>query len=126
MRSHALGWLAVIVLAAVALRLGVGDWLPNTCPLRLLTGIPCAACGMTRAATALCHGDFAQATAFNLASIPLALLLAVWMNLLAWEAIANRPVVRPVWRRCGKVVIGLLVALMLAAWAVNIYRHFRC
>ncbi len=124
MRSRALWWLAVVLLAAAALRMGLADWLPNTCPLRRLTGIPCATCGMTRAAAALCHGELARASAFNIAAVPLALLLGAWMALVAWEAITDRAIIRPVWRRCGTVVTWLLVVLMLAAWIANLHRHF--
>ncbi|MCX6898261.1 MAG: DUF2752 domain-containing protein [Verrucomicrobia bacterium] len=113
-----------MLLLAVLLRLGLSDWLPNTCPLRRLTGIPCATCGMTRAAAALCHGELAQASAFNIAAIPLALLTVVLMGLLAWEAITGRAIIRPVWQRCSVVVTWLLVALMLVAWLVNLHRYF--
>ncbi|MBI5686208.1 MAG: DUF2752 domain-containing protein [Verrucomicrobia bacterium] len=124
MRSRALWMLAVVLLAGALLRLGLADWLPNICPLRRLTGIPCATCGMTRAATALCHGELLQASAFNIAAIPLAALLAVLVGLLAWEAVTDRAIIRPAWQRCSSVVTWLLVALMLAAWSVNLWRHF--
>lgn len=119
-------WLwAAVLLAAGALYLGLAEWVPMTCPLRRFTGIPCATCGMTRAAVALCHGEFAQATAFNIASVPLAAMLAAVMGLLVWEAVTGRAVVRPLWQWCSGALTWLLVALMLVAWAVNLWRHFR-
>jgi len=79
---------------------------------------------MTRAAAAMCHGELAQASAFNIAAIPLALLVATLMGLFTWEAVTDRAIIRPLWRRCSNVVTWLLVALMLVAWIVNLHRHF--
>ncbi|MBI5817510.1 MAG: DUF2752 domain-containing protein [Verrucomicrobia bacterium] len=124
MRSRALWVLAAVLLVAALLRFGLSDWLPAMCPLRRLTGIPCATCGMTRAAAALSRGELAQASAFNIAAIPLALLLAALMGLFAWEAVTDRAIVGPVWRRCSKPVTWFLVVLLLAAWVVNLHRHF--
>lgn len=62
--------LAGIVLFYVALEsLGV------TCPIKFLTGISCAGCGMSRAWLALLRGDWSAALAFHplvLLPIPLA------------------------------------------------------
>jgi len=44
-----------------------------TCILRLIAGIPCPACGLTRAALAIAALDFAAATAFHPLSLPLCL-----------------------------------------------------
>ncbi len=124
MRSRALWTWGAVLLVAALLRLGLTDLLPNMCPLRRLTGIPCATCGMTRAAAALSRGELAKASGFNIAAIPLALLLAVLMGLLAWEAVTDRAVVDPVWQRCSKPVTWFLVVLLLAAWGVNLHRYF--
>lgn len=65
--------LAAIVLVYVGLEaLGV------TCPIKFLTGVSCAGCGMSRAWLALLRGDWAGALAFHplvLLPIPLGLLL---------------------------------------------------
>ena len=39
-------------------------WMPK-CPLRLLTGWNCPACGLQRAAHALLHGRFVEALTYN-------------------------------------------------------------
>lgn len=56
---------------------------PILCPLRLLTGLPCAGCGMTRAFVALVHGQWDAALGFNLLSpLVFASLLAWWLGAL--------------------------------------------
>lgn len=52
------------------------------CPLRFLTGISCAGCGMTRALFALLHGDFAAAWHFHplIYIMPLLLILFFFRN----------------------------------------------
>lgn len=36
------------------------------CPMRLITGLPCPGCGLTRSWVASAHGDFADAFAYNI------------------------------------------------------------
>ena len=43
----------------------ISDLPTPLCPLHALTSIPCPTCGMTRATTALLHGDLAGALAWN-------------------------------------------------------------
>lgn len=47
-----------------------------TCPLKLLTGVPCPGCGMTRAFVAIAHGDLSAARDYNLLSPVVYLALA--------------------------------------------------
>src|SRR5213082_114107 len=46
---------------------------PPLCPFRLLTGLPCPGCGLTRSVVSLAHGDLAAALTFH----PLGPLLIV-------------------------------------------------
>lgn len=59
--------------------LGVG------CGFRALTGLPCPLCGGTHACAALVQGDLAAAWAAN----PGALVLLLWLALLAGQALAE-------------------------------------
>lgn len=73
---YALIFGAITLLAAAAawLRITVTTgWIPALCVLREVTGIPCPACGSTRALSALLTGRIGSALAFN----PLVTLLAV-------------------------------------------------
>lgn len=96
---------------------------PVVCPLRSSTGIPCAGCGMTRAACALAHGNVDAATRLNAASVPFALLAAVWMGALGAEIVAGRPRVSPLWTRWSAVVTWMVVVLTLS-WGLSLAGHF--
>ena len=100
---------------------GPGSW-PVVCPLRRWTGVPCATCGMTRAAACLVRGDLAGAFGYNLAAIPVALFaLAVW-GMVLWEALGRSPVWPGFWRRWGTWLTWLAVPLLAAAWIVNLVK----
>nr|WP_040517702.1 DUF2752 domain-containing protein [Gordonia aichiensis] len=57
---------------------------PDICPFRMMTGLPCPGCGLTRSWVHLMHGDVGGALAFNpfgpltLAVTAVAVVLAVW------------------------------------------------
>lgn len=48
------------------------------CPFRLLTGIPCPACGLTRAGISLLCFDINKGLFYNPMIIPIALLIIYW------------------------------------------------
>ena len=123
-RLRAVSTVFGVILIAVGLRLGLAHHLPVICPLRRFTGIPCASCGLTRAAVALCHGQLATASAQHLAAIPLAVVVLTLLFLLCWEAVTQRSIIRPLWKRSSSSFTWLTVGLMLAAWGLNLHRHF--
>jgi hypothetical protein len=51
--------------------------LPTLCPFRLLTGVPCPACGISRSVGALSAGDFSTSTSMH----PLGILVALSISL---------------------------------------------
>jgi Protein of unknown function (DUF2752) len=55
------------------------------CPFRLITGLACPLCGMTRGLTFFLHGHWQQALGFHLFSPIVAALLTGW---LVWDALA--------------------------------------
>jgi len=98
---------AMICIAAVRPALPGTDLV--LCPLRRVTGVPCAFCGMTRAVTAAVHGDFGASLFFNpggLLIIALAVLLLV-----AWR-----------WRRAVVPVWAVLTFFALL-WAYQIFKY---
>ena len=92
---------AGVALATVALAPLWRAMLPGLppCPLRTLSGWPCAACGAGRAAEALLGGDVLTAVAFN----PLLVLAAAALVVVGLAA--------PLWVRSGRTVPALVAPL---------------
>jgi hypothetical protein len=118
------------VFAAIALLSFVTAWLlpllpiSYTCPLKGITGLPCATCGMTRAFVRLAHGDTAGAVAAS----PLGALLAlgVWTYAVA-DAVrmalgAPLPVPSP---RALRAATVLGIAALIVNWAWLVVREGR-
>ncbi len=63
---------------------------PVLCPLHGVLGLPCPACGLTRALTALLHGDLVTALWWNALSFPVAALLLLAPLVAVAELAAGR------------------------------------
>jgi Protein of unknown function (DUF2752) len=95
---------------------------PTVCLFKLATGLPCPGCGMGRATIALFHGHFVDSLYYNVLCIPFT--LAVW-TLLLWmglDLLRHRETAYPfLMRRASLPLSLLLVALIAANWALNIF-----
>lgn len=60
------------------------------CPFKKITGIPCPACGTTRALLALLHGQWIQALQLNPLALPAALFLLITPLWIAADIAARR------------------------------------
>jgi len=91
---------------------GLNGWGPK-CLLHEWTGLHCAGCGMTRAASHLLHGRLWEAFRMNPLMVGLLPLVSVGMGLeiAAWVRGPGRPTPRLRLGMWG--TIGLLVALIL-------------
>ncbi len=89
---------------------------PVTCPFRLMTGLRCPLCGMTRATVRMARGDLVGALHLHpLAPIVLFIVIGgtlIWLGFFA----RGRPV--PAWLRVRPRVALPLFALV---WLVNIF-----
>lgn len=92
--------------------------MPTVCPLRIVAGIPCPSCGLTRAARDVLHGDLASATHMH----PLWWLVLPFVGtLIALESVAYvRTGHAGQWgqrasvQRMGVVIMLLLVVVWIA------------
>ncbi len=84
---------------------------PTTCLFRILTGLPCPACGMTRSWVHLAHGDVATAFEYNLFGPP---GMAVAVGIVAYTAVALVRRRRP--ERLLDVVSPKLALGLVAMW----------
>lgn len=85
-----------------------------TCLLKLATGVPCPACGMTRASLRLLRGDVLGSLAMHPAALPLAVGLAVAAAL----ALAL-PAGHPGWDRFVRASVTALALALLAVWCAR-------
>jgi hypothetical protein len=116
-----------IALAALASALGIRllgllePWLPPlpACPLKALTGIPCATCGLTRCVLALGQGRWQEALHWHPVAVVILALLPLagaWDLARAFRGRAHSPLPRGLgWRL-------LAAALLLGAWALQVAR----
>ena len=89
------------------------------CPLRRWTGVPCVACGTTRATLALVHGDVVAAIRWN----PLGTtVVALFVLHLALRVVAGRAVRIELSPREWRIALGCGVALLLANWVYVFFR----
>jgi len=92
----------------------------EVCGFKLLTGLPCPTCGMTRAACHAVHGHWAQSVAAHPAGLILAAGLAGWMLWAAAEAWRGQPIAEALRRRLAKVFIIAGIAVSGLFWAIQL------
>lgn len=95
-----------VALAASAVFIGGMVWIFGaSCPMRILFGIPCPGCGMTRALVLLCQGKVLESVQMH----PMALLLILGIGFGLAERYGG------LWHRRWK---GNLLLWYLVGWAV--------
>src|SRR4051794_22012477 len=57
---------------------------PSLCPFKVLTGLPCPGCGLTRSTVALLHGDLSTSLYFHPLGAPMVAALMVLAVIDAW------------------------------------------
>jgi hypothetical protein len=102
------------LLAAALIPPGVADHGPVTCPFRLMTGIPCPSCGLTRSWVALMHGSLSESVAYH----PLGPVVAVVAVLFALNA--DRLIPGLTKRLSSPRFLGAVGGVWIAIWAVRL------
>lgn len=85
------------------------------CPFLIVTGFPCAGCGLTRAGLYLLRGNFSQAAALNPSIFIFALfmLYCVYFRYLKGTKVTG-----------FSFALGVLVAVTLAVYVYRMYLYF--
>jgi Protein of unknown function (DUF2752) len=114
-------WLGLSAVFAASLLWRPSDNGIILCPFRALTGYPCPGCGMTRAFSAIGHGELWRAVRYNPFS-PLLFLaaLAVWVA--AAATILNWPRVRAAVTRLSPSsrAVNVLLLIVLVWWVARL------
>ena len=102
-----IAFFAILVLAAalpIAATIALQTGLTYPCPFRVLVGIPCPTCGMTRSLAALGSFHFIEALRFSPLLIiggACGLLVAAWHRKFVW---------------IGRLALPFLIGISLANW----------
>jgi len=94
---------------------------PPLCLFKLMTGYPCAGCGMTRAFEAAAHGRFKEA--FEWHPIGLMLFMGAWLGAAAvvYELLTNKPFDWDKWlQRWGILIAWSLFIALLVLWLLRL------
>lgn len=112
-----LGALVPVALTSALFVRGLNPHLPGwSCPLRLVTGIPCPTCFLTRATAAALTGNLSESVRLHAFGPPVAALLVVWSVL----AIRQRRLLPVAWP--ARLSTAGAVALV-AYWALRLGLH---
>ncbi|CAN5414389.1 hypothetical protein BH10PLA1_BH10PLA1_17110 [soil metagenome] len=107
--------MAVIGTATIAASLLYAPWSqsgPVLCPFRLMTGLPCPGCGLTRSFCSLAHGDVRSALAFHLLGPGLFLAVIAGIPVLFYEGFTRRRVGwwnRMLYSKRSGIILGTLL-----------------
>jgi len=94
-----------------------------TCPFKLILGIPCPGCGMTRAFMALLQFRFADAWNLNILSIPVFFGILLVSGLLFYDRIFNTSYVEKLSKfNLNYVHFSLLLLITFISWITNFTR----
>lgn len=106
-----IGAVAVVVAGSVTPAVSTSG--PTLCPLRLITGLPCPGCGLTRSWTAAAHGHIADAFSYNFFG-PISLLATLLFVSAVGVLVARR---RPA-ASIGPLFRHPVVVAVLAIWVI--------
>lgn len=99
----------------------IGKELPTVCMMKRQLGVDCPGCGLTRCFLAMAHGRLADARAYHPVGVVLFLLLAAQVPYRAYQCRRLRRG-QAEWRcRAIGLLPWLLVAALLAQWALGLF-----
>ena len=92
---------------------------PILCPFRLMTGLPCPTCGLTRAFCFLAHGRIAESLQYHWLGAPLILFAVVCFGASLWDLALGRDVLGEWWLAIDRSV-GMLLWPVIAFQAARL------
>ena len=113
----------VLGLVAIALAIVFVTSIPPFCPMRMVLGIPCPSCGLTRATRLALGGHFSAATAMH----------PLWFVVLPFLAVVGAMQVRhqlkfgqlmPRSPRWISFAGGIVIALLVGVWIARFFGAF--
>ena len=119
-QKHAKRILLAATIAAGVLLVTAGTPFAIPCVFRLITTIPCPACGLSRAVLYAIQLDFPAALRMNILFLPLLVGGAVYFVCAVLELRGRPAIARLNAMLSKKWVIALAAMLMAASWAYNI------
>ncbi|MDL2214573.1 DUF2752 domain-containing protein [Dysgonomonas sp. OttesenSCG-928-M03] len=94
----------------------------TTCPVKLITSIPCPGCGMGRATLAILNGDFVKSLYYNILCVPFIIMMFLAIGWLIYDLIIGRDtlfkVISHPLQNKYKIVLFCILAI---TWLLNIY-----
>ena len=121
-KKHAKWVLLAFVLLVLAFAAVMFTPFTVPCVFRLVTTIPCPACGLSRAYLHLARFEFLAALRMNLLLVPLTMFGAVYLACAVLELRGKPAFARLNKALSKKWVIALAAVLMTVSWAYNIAR----
>lgn len=98
------GWLGIISIVFIY---GIFSFLGMGCPIKYLTGISCAGCGMTRAWISICHGQLREAFSFH----PLVLVPILYLAIYIFKNKMNK--------HLFSVITNIAITLFIAVYIIR-------
>ncbi len=127
MLNVAPGWQKRLIQPLVFLLLGAVFLLvtsfPATCPLRLLTHIPCPSCGLTRAVRFACVADFPAAFRMHPLWLPALVFVLYWAGRESYFYVVEARIAKPLPKIAAAIGWVLFVALV-ALWIARFFGGF--
>jgi hypothetical protein len=125
-----LGLCLTVIVLSLALSLGdsagrvivplINRPLPPLCQMKMLTGLDCPGCGLTRSFIALGHGQFTESFRFNPAGPLWFAFIALQIPYQAWQITRVRSGQRPLdlmwW---GQGIIYVALAALIGQWVLR-------
>lgn len=85
---------------------------PIVCPFRLMTGLPCPTCGLTRAFCFLAHGRIVESLQYHWLGGPLFAVVILCFGISLWDLARDRDVFGDWWRVLNRSAGGWVWGVM--------------